>query len=119
MPSRVPLALAKAMTENTTVSFIKHTDSGILSRYQLDWVDGSLMEHEVVRGAWTEQIHFWILSYRLLALVTAILPSLWFVRRCLPARHKCAGHCPICNYDLRATPDRCPECGAIPDKVKA
>ena len=50
----------------------------------------------------------------LLLLVTATLPGAWLARRVRSRRCRSLGLCPACRYDLRATPDRCPECGTIP-----
>ena len=44
------------------------------------------------------------------ALVTLLVGARRLKRR-LRTR---VGHCSQCGYDLRATPDRCPECGAVP-----
>jgi hypothetical protein len=46
----------------------------------------------------------------------AIVPSVWIWRMRAAQRRRLAGLCPACGYDLRGTPDRCPECGAIPDR---
>ena len=52
------------------------------------------------------------------ALVFSVLPAVWLIRR-FKRRPLKIGHCPTCNYDLRATPGRCPECGIIPSRAVA
>jgi hypothetical protein len=54
----------------------------------------------------------------LMALLSAIMPAvasiLYFRKSQTRRKRKVAGQCLDCGYDLRATPDRCPECGATP-----
>jgi hypothetical protein len=42
---------------------------------------------------------------------SAVPPVLWFVGRSRRGRRDALGRCRQCDYDLRATPGRCPECG--------
>jgi hypothetical protein len=54
-----------------------------------------------------------ILPYWLIASATSILPAWVLVRKLLRRRMRAKRLCPTCGYDLRATPNRCPECGTI------
>jgi hypothetical protein len=44
-------------------------------------------------------------------LLSAALPAGWLVWRRKLARERRKGMCRVCGYDLRASPERCPECG--------
>jgi hypothetical protein len=62
------------------------------------WVN--TLNHRIV------QIHYWFPTALL-----AALPLCWVFLRIRRGRGKGAGFCRVCGYDLRGTPDRCPECG--------
>ena len=46
-----------------------------------------------------------------LVAASSLLPLAWLVRRLRRARLSSRGLCESCGYDLRASPERCPECG--------
>jgi hypothetical protein len=57
-----------------------------------------------------------ILPHWVIAIPLAMLPALWLVldiRRRMRAGRVMQGQCVHCGYDLRAIPDRCPECGTL------
>ena len=52
-------------------------------------------------------IPWWVVSPPL-----AVLPALWLRRRLVARRRRATGRCLACGYDLRHSPEKCPECGS-------
>jgi hypothetical protein len=66
----------------------------------------------------TRQISLGLYAWQAMIL-TGALPAvqLYLWRRHMRERPK-QGLCQKCGYDLRATPDRCPECGTVVSKTQ-
>jgi hypothetical protein len=90
----------------------EYTQSGTTRSYR--WL-GFYLQPTYYQAAWSGHPAAWftlagVPFYAMFAL-TALLPALrlrgWIKRR----GRRLGNHCSKCGYDLRATPDRCPECG--------
>ncbi|HWE97527.1 MAG TPA: hypothetical protein VG269_26450 [Tepidisphaeraceae bacterium] len=92
----------------------------------VDW-DLPAMEkfRSITTVTWSNPMPYWqvVLPHWVIFALLAVLPSFrlaliaggWMIRK---FRRK-EGCCAACGYDLRATPDRCPECGAVPAAANA
>jgi hypothetical protein len=71
-------------------------------------------------GSWSQRRQYTLSTpHWFAALVLALPAAAWAFRRHRLRRRRSAGLCPACGYDLRASADRCPECGAVPEGVPA
>ncbi|HEX4792916.1 MAG TPA: hypothetical protein VH370_03935 [Humisphaera sp.] len=55
-----------------------------------------------------------VVSIWILILPALVVPLLWIRSALRHAVRRRRHACPACGYDLRATPNRCPECGTVP-----
>jgi hypothetical protein len=132
VPGMTVLTTAKLVTERHSSSV--HLTVEVRSTPREEW-DAELDIHETtdmsrrVSGSWSNGGFGWstagvtstristpILSsaaipYWILTMLFASPVAWWVWDRCRSVRRRHAGLCLICGYDLRATPDRCPECG--------
>ena len=72
-------------------------------------------------GLWVDGGYFLVrLPHWAIVIVAGALPLYWGVRRLRSRARRRQGRCVSCGYDLRASTDRCPECGTpIPSKLPA
>jgi hypothetical protein len=97
--------------------FIWHRDGGAPERLSLD---GPHYLGFALPVAGTNDWQIIAFPHWFLTLLFAIAPTYWFFFAPHRRRAKRAklGLCPTCGYDLRASPDRCPECGLVPTELE-
>jgi hypothetical protein len=95
---------------------VGHQTVNVGTTYEMD-ADGTTPK-------WTQQsAEVWFAPYWGAVTIFLVLPALAvifeIVRRKIARSRRDRTLCEHCGYDLRATPDRCPECGAVPRAAAA
>ena len=54
----------------------------------------------------------WTMPHWVYVVPSLLMPAIWWIGQRRRAQRVKSGQCARCGYDLRATPERCPECGA-------
>ncbi len=86
--------------------------NGIANRFGFGW-----NFNRSVLGHGSEHRQRVCIPYWFLTALTGLLCVQCFHRRARMGGRSAAGRCRSCGYDLRASPTRCPECGAVSTKV--
>jgi hypothetical protein len=79
---------------------------------------GVMAMHDWLAPTWAGRQRWLTLPYWLFAAVFGIAPLRWTLGRANRHHRRLRGLCPACGYDLRASPGRCPECGAQADRTR-
>jgi hypothetical protein len=105
-----PWSISADMTISPKM-FSWHRGNGIIDDRPRMIFPGVLVnwQNQSMRGEWHNRgiaVH-WVL----MSALAAVAPAFALIRHRRRVRD---GHCDVCGYDLRATPERCPECGTVP-----
>lgn len=76
--------------------------------------DGWYHTTDMPVGSFAYNLRSVTVPHWLFVFIFAVLPIFVVTRLIRRRRQQREGLCRVCGYDLRATPDRCPECGAEP-----
>jgi len=77
----------------------------------------SCTSQSVFSTLWEMKLREIIVPDWFIASLLAVVPSIWIIKARKRFWDQSLGLCGNCGYDLRATPDRCPECGEVPQKL--